>query len=72
MTTNIKSTTTRDGYYVCLEIDKSGLIIVSACPRIKSDYATVGYPVARCTYGLYDMKNAKATYRRYVKKYGGQ
>lgn len=43
------------------------LLIVSACPIINE--CLVGYPQDKITYNYKDMKNAQATFRRYLKKY---
>ena len=70
MTAGLKSTTTDNGYYIYAEIDKYGVITVAACPMIDEYFA--GYPVARCTYHHSRKDVAMRTYRKYVKKYGGQ
>lgn len=43
------------------------LLIVSACPIISD--CLVGYPQDKRVYYYTDMKNAQATFRRYLKKY---
>lgn len=56
-----------ESWYIVMEYDKSGIIVVEVCPRLKDHY--VGYPVRRMTYSSADEKLARATYRRYIRKY---
>jgi hypothetical protein len=70
MTTVLKQTTTDNGYYIYAEVNQSGIVTVAACPMINEDLA--GYPEAECTYRIDRIDAALRTYRRYVKKFGGQ
>ena len=46
------------------------IITVAACPLI--DDCRAGYPESEGTYHFLDRDKANRTYRRYVKKYGGE
>ena len=55
-----------NGYYISLSIENN-VYVVQACPCF--DDARCGYPVQQMIYGFNDLKNAKATFKRYCKKY---
>lgn len=69
MTTTILHHST-NGYYITLSIETrvyGNVYVVEACPFIGEHLC--GYPERQMTYNINDEKKAKATFKRYCKKY---
>lgn len=65
MTTIIDQKTTRKNYYYIEQ--ENNLLKVGACERQTENFC--GYPFRYCTYNASEISKAKATFKRYIKKY---
>lgn len=59
-----------DKYYINLELSKEGVYTIEVCQRF--DSGLCGYPIQKAVYPISEKKNAEATFRRYVKRYGSK
>lgn len=65
MTRTIESKATRNNYYYIEQ--NNNILTVGACPILSDNIC--GYEFAKCTYNIKDIKKAKSTFLRYLRKY---
>ena len=65
MTKIIESKATHNNYYYIEQRDN--VLTVGACPIVSDNFC--GYDFIKCTYNIKDIKKAKSTFLRYLRKY---